>query len=213
MGSEYLQMVIETGQQVDSWELHTVVTEVSRQVDRAADIITRLRDFGRKSDFTRERVALNQPVNSVLKILGRQLALQNIALNLELTRISPVILAHPNRIEQVVFNLLTNARDAINQMAEIDPNVERSISIRTFSEDRWAVLTVSDSGIGIPESERKRIFEAFFTTKEMGEGMGLGLSISTGIVEDYGGRIDVVSRENHGTTFKLAFPLALPIPA
>ncbi|WP_054029240.1 ATP-binding protein [Desulfatitalea tepidiphila] len=208
MGSEYLQMVIQTGRQVHEQDLEVVTAEISSQVDRAEDIITRLRDFGRKSDFSRERVALNQPVNSVLKILGRQLALQNIAIELDLADPSPVILAQSNRIEQVVFNLLTNARDAINQKTELAPAAERRIAIRTCRDAHWAIVTVTDSGVGIPESDQQRIYEAFFTTKEMGEGMGLGLSISYGIVEDYGGKIEVFSEENLGTTFKLAFPPA-----
>ncbi|MEJ2037415.1 MAG: ATP-binding protein [Desulfosarcinaceae bacterium] len=208
MGSEFLEMVIESEVPIDDKDLHTVVTEVNRQVDRASDIITRLRLFGRKSDFSRERVSLNQPINSVLKMLGRQLALQNITLELDLAEPSPAVLAHPNRIEQVVFNLLTNARDAINQKAELDPEVRGGIAIRTFSDEQWAALSVSDNGTGIPEAERQRIFEAFFTTKEMGEGMGLGLSITNGIVEDYGGRVEVSSQEGEGTTFKLSFPVA-----
>ena len=208
MGSEYLQMLIETGRAVRDQDLHVVVTEISSQVNRAEDIIARLRDFGRKSDFSRERVALNQPINSVLKILGRQLALQNINLHLDLAKESPVILAQSNRIEQVVFNLLTNARDAINQKTEMEPAAERSIAISTYRDDDWAILTVADTGIGIPETNQQRIYEAFYTTKEMGEGMGLGLSISYGIVEDYGGKIEVISEENHGTIFKLAFPAA-----
>ena len=207
MGSEYLQMVMETGKLAVEQDQHTVVTEISRQVDRASDIINRLRDFGRKSDFSREQVALNQPVNSVLKIVGRQLALQNITLELDLAQPSPAIMAHPNRIEQVVFNLLTNARDAINQKAELHPEIPRTISIHTGSTGPWAELVVGDTGIGIPDTERHRIFEAFFTTKEMGEGMGLGLSITNGIVEDYGGSIEVASREGGGTIFKMRFPL------
>jgi PAS domain S-box-containing protein len=208
MGSEYLQMVIQTGRQIREQDLAVVTAEISSQVDRAEDIITRLRDFGRKSDFSRERVALNQPVNSVLKILGRQLALQNIAIELDLADPSPVILAQSNRIEQVVFNLLTNARDAINQKTELVPAAQRRIAIRTCRDALWAILTVTDTGVGIPETDQQRIYEAFFTTKEMGEGMGLGLSISYGIVEDYGGKIEVFSDEGRGTTFKLAFPPA-----
>jgi C4-dicarboxylate-specific signal transduction histidine kinase len=185
-----------------------VVGEISRQVDRATDIIKRLRDFGRKSDFSREKVSLNQPVNSVLKILGRQLAIQNIALELDLSKTAPMVLAHPNRLEQVIFNLVTNARDAINQKAEAMPDTDRKIQIHTGVENGRSIVTVTDNGMGIPEAMRKKIFEAFFTTKEMGEGMGLGLSISNGIVEDYGGKIEVASAEGKGTTFKLSFPTA-----
>ncbi len=208
MGSEFLEMLIENQQEMKMQDLQTVVVEISRQVDRATDIIKRLRDFGRKSDFSREKVSLNQPINSVLKIIGRQLALQNIALELDLSEKPPMVLAHPNRLEQVIFNLVTNARDAINQKAEIRPDLERWIHIRTFVENGRSIVSVADNGIGIPETMRKKIFEAFFTTKEMGEGMGLGLSISYGIVEDYGGKIEVASSEGRGTTFRLSFPIA-----
>ncbi|KJS28745.1 MAG: histidine kinase [Desulfatitalea sp. BRH_c12] len=208
MGSEYLEMVIENQQTMSSEDLQTVTVEISRQVDRASDIIKRLRDFGRKSDFTRDKVSLNQPINSVLNIIGRQLSLQNIALKLELANDPPMVLVHPNRLEQVIFNLVTNARDALIQKDETNPEPDRTIEIRTFHENGRAIVSVADNGIGIPQSMRKKIFEAFFTTKEMGEGMGLGLSISSGIVEDYGGKIEVVSDEGRGTTFKLSFPIA-----
>lgn len=208
MGSEFLEMMIEEDRKVLSQDLMTVVSEVSRQVDRASDIITRLRDFGRKSDFTRERISLNLPVSNVLKILGRQLELQNIAVDLDLDPDPPIILVHSNRVEQVIFNLLTNARDALNQKAELHPELDRRIRIRTFHQDNCAVATVADNGTGIPEVVQKRIFDAFFTTKEMGEGMGMGLSISNSIVGNYGGRIEVLSREGQGTTFTLSFPLA-----
>jgi two-component system, NtrC family, sensor kinase len=209
MGSEFLDMIIEDHRQLPPKDLKLVVEEISRQVDRASDIIERLRDFGRKSDFSREKVSLNQPVNSVLKILGRQLTLQNIAVELDLAADPPMVLAHPNRLEQVIFNLVTNARDALNQKAETHPETDRRLKIRTYHENGWSVVSVADNGSGIPDGMRKRIFEAFFTTKEMGEGMGLGLSISYGIVEDYGGKIEVTSAEGHGATFTLSFPVAL----
>ncbi len=208
MGSEFLDMISEDQRKMQLKDVQVVVEEISRQVDRATDIIKRLRDFGRKSDFSREKVSLNQPVNSVLKILGRQLALQNITVELDLGADQPVVMAHPNRLEQVIFNLVTNARDALNQRGETCPDLDRRITIRTYPENGWSVVSVSDNGSGIPDAMRKKIFEAFFTTKEMGEGMGLGLSISYGIVEDYGGKIEVSSLEGQGTTFKLSFPVA-----
>jgi two-component system NtrC family sensor kinase len=209
MGSEYLNMMIEIGKGIDDRDLAEAVTEISAQVDRAADIIKRLRDFGRKADFTREKVDLNQPIKSVLDIVGKQLSLQNISLELALDETIPLILAHKNRMEQVIFNLITNARDAINQKQELGPDAgARLIRIRTFTEHQRVVLTVSDTGIGIPPSVREKIFEAFFTMKQMGEGMGLGLSITYGIVSDYSGDIQVESQEGVGATFKLTFPSA-----
>jgi len=210
MASEFLEMMIEKNRKIPQQDLYDVIKEVSCQVDRSAAIINRLRDFGRKSDFTKEKIFINEPVKGVLEILGRQLSLQNIEVELDLDETIPPILAHNNRLEQVIFNLITNARDALNQKQEIEEDsANRHIRIRSSKNGERVALTVSDNGIGIHESLRERIFEAFFTTKEMGEGMGLGLSISYGIVKDYGGDIDIESKEGLGTTFKLSFPCAL----
>jgi histidine kinase len=210
MGSEFLEMMIEKEERIPERELFQIVREVSSQVDRAEGIIRRLRDFGRKTDFTKEKLFINDPINSVLDIIGRQLRLQNIDVQLQLTANLPPILAHHNRIEQVIFNLLTNARDAINLKEESSMrNNQRNIIIRSYTEEDQVVVAVSDTGIGIDPAVKAQIFEAFFTTKKMGEGMGLGLSITIGIVEDYGGTIRIDSQEGQGTTFHLSFP-AMP---
>jgi PAS domain S-box-containing protein len=209
MGSEYLRIMIEKKREIPEQNLLNVVNEISEQVDRAASIIARLRDFGRKADFSREKVDINKPIKSVVDIVGKQLSLQNIDIDLKIDEGIPPILAHDNRLEQVIFNMITNARDAINQKQEAGmESGNRVISIRSFMEDDRVAVTVSDTGIGIPESDRERIFEAFFTTKEMGEGMGLGLSITNGIVKDYGGDIAIESEEGEGTTIKITFPCA-----
>ena len=207
MGSEFLEMMIEKEERIPEQDLFHIVREVSSQVDRAVDIIRRLRDFGRKADFSKERIFINDPIRSVLDIIGRQLRLQNIDVQLQLVENLPPILAHHNRMEQVIFNLLTNARDAINLKEEAGAKgLERRIVIKSCTRDDRVIVAVSDTGIGIDPSVKERIFEAFFTTKKMGEGMGLGLSITCGIVEDYGGRIDIDSSEGQGTTFSLSFP-------
>ena len=211
MGSEYLEMMNETGRVIPEQDLSTVVAEISRQVDRASQIINRLRDFGRKSDMSKKTVDLNDAVRSVMAILGRQLKLQNIIVETRLAESLPRIQAHTNRLEQVVFNLLTNARDAISQKTETDEgdDEQRTIYVHTTGANGQVVLTVADNGTGIPADVQHRIFESFFTTKEMGEGMGLGLAISLGIVEDYGGSIDVQSKVGEGTRFDLTFPAAI----
>jgi signal transduction histidine kinase len=148
-------------------------------------------------------------VTSVLDIIGRQLQLQNIDIRLEMGKHLPPILAHHNRIEQVIFNLLTNARDAINLKEDVGiSNGKREIVIKSYLQADRVMITVSDTGIGIDLPIKKRIFEAFFTTKKMGEGMGLGLSITNGIVKDYGGTIDIESTKLKGTRFILSFPAA-----
>ncbi len=207
MGNEYLKMMIEKGKTVSQNDLYQVVNEVSDQVDRAAKIIDRLREFGRKADFTREKVDINKSIRDVLAIIGRQLSLQNIEVKLDLDQTVPPILAHKNRLEQVIFNMVTNARDAIGQKKEsVDKTSERVITIRSYQHDGRVAVTVSDTGIGIPRLVKERIFEPFFTTKEVGKGMGLGLSITYGIVRDYGGEIGVESEEGKGSTFRITFP-------
>jgi len=209
MGNEFIDMMIEKKGHIPDKKLLQIVKEVSSQVDRAVDIIRRLRDFGRKADFTKEKVNINKPVQGVLDIIGRQLRLQNIDIQLKTDNNVPHILAHRNRIEQVIFNLVTNARDAINHKLEMGGESSNNhILIETYTLDGEVMVAVSDTGIGIDATVKERIFEAFFTTKKMGEGMGLGLSITCGIVEDYGGRINIESSEKEGTTFKLSFPAA-----
>ena len=209
MGSEFLEMMIEKNEPVPRQDLFHIVGEVSCQVDRAVNIIRRLRDFGRKADFSKEKVMINDPVKSVLDIIGRQLQLQNIDVRLQLGRRLPPILAHHNRIEQVIFNLLTNARDAINLKEDAGgKNARREIVIKSYLKANKVIVSVSDTGIGIDQALKERIFEAFFTTKKMGEGMGLGLSITNGIVEDYGGKIYIESMKFEGTQFILSFPAA-----
>jgi histidine kinase len=171
--------------------------------------MNRLREFGRKPDFAQTKVDLNRAIRIVHGIVAQQLKLQNIAVNLELEENIPFIMAHNTRLEQVTFNLVTNAQDAIRQ--KVNAGLEAggsTITIRTFTENGQVVVTVADNGIGIPESVLHKVFEPFFTTKEVGKGMGLGLSITYGIVKDYNGQIEIQSREGIGTTIKLTFPYA-----
>lgn len=209
MGSEFLQMMLEKGEAVSKQDLDCVAKEVSGQVDRATGIIKRLREFGRKADFAREKIDINLPIHNVHEMIERQLIIQNITMELDLTETLPLIYGHVNRLEQVIFNLIANARDAINQKPESGGfSGERKIRVRSFLDQGRVAVSVSDTGVGIPEALRRRIFDAFFTTKRMGQGMGLGLSISHGIVKDYGGEISFESEEGVGTTFTMTFPQA-----
>ena len=209
MGSEYLNMMIESGKQIPEKNLLEVSRQISEQVDRASEIIDCLREFGRKPDFAKEKVDINEAVRVAIGIVGQQLRLQNINLTLEGDDGLPPILARKTRIEQVIFNLVANARDAVMRRKEARPGaVKPAVKIRSFYENEQVALTVTDNGSGIPQDILDKVFEPFFTTKEVGSGMGLGLSISYGIVKDYNGNIDIQSKEGEGTTVKLTFPCA-----
>lgn len=207
LGNEYLTTMAESGKEVPPENLMQVAREVSAQVSRAAGIINRLREFGRKTDFAREKVALNKPVEGVLRLVKRQLALDGIEIETRLNPALPSIMAHANRLEQVIFNLVVNAGDAVRQKMNDAPNgAPGRIEIETDGLDGQVVLTIKDNGIGIDEALLQKIFEPFYTTKEVGKGMGLGLTIIYSIVKDYGGKIDVTSKKGQGTTFTLIFP-------
>ncbi|MFK4764580.1 ATP-binding protein [Desulfobaculum sp. SPO524] len=209
MGSDYLAMMTEIGKDIPEKDLRQVTGEIGTQIERATDIVNTLRQFGRKSELTPERLNLNDPVQSVLKIISHQLKLQNITVHLDLSEDLPPVQAHGNRLQQVFFNLISNARDAINMWSEKDGDPDdRVISITTFTTQEDVAIQVSDTGAGINPAQLDKIFEPFFTTKETGQGMGLGLAISYGIVKDYRGNISVDSQVGAGTTFTVRFPAA-----
>jgi PAS domain S-box-containing protein len=209
VGSEFLLTMTEQGKPVPDEELDQVAREISEQVDRAAGIITHLRDFGRKSEITKEAIDINRPIRGVFTLLGQQLKVHGIEVVLDLDEKLPPILADENRIEQVMVNLFNNARDAMEAKRRLGVRTDASIlTVRSSLEDDQVVVCVSDTGVGIPEALRERIFEPFFTTKEVGKGTGLGLSISYGIVRDYDGGIELETEEGIGTTFRVSFPQA-----
>ncbi|MFH1349437.1 MAG: MMPL family transporter [Pseudomonadota bacterium] len=207
MGSEFLKMMIQQGEKIPQEYLTQVVNEIDDQVDRASEIINRLREFGRKADFIKEKVDINKSIRDVVSLFNHQLRLQNMEMNLDLDdNISP-ILAQNNGLRQVFFNLLANARDAIDEKGKTGAGPDsRRIHIRSFMGKNRVVITVSDTGTGIPGEVRKWIFEPFFTTKGKGQGKGLGLFITNGIIKGFDGNIHVESKEGIGTTFRLTFP-------
>ncbi|SMD07081.1 PAS domain S-box-containing protein [Desulfocicer vacuolatum DSM 3385] len=207
MGSEYLCMMKEKKQTVKDDDLDMVLSQISSQVTRAAEIVGRLKTFSRKANFSREVIQINNCVRAVNKIIGRQITLQNIDLVMDLTPLLPTVLAHNNRMEQVIFNLVTNAKDAINERIEDRNDIEKGIiTITTFFDDDIVGISIADNGTGIDPGQVDLIFDSFYTTKEMGEGMGLGLSIIQGIIKDYNGTICVGSTPGHGAIFKITFP-------
>jgi len=208
MGSEYLNLLVEQKRTVTSEQVLDMATEISQQVDRATEIINNLRAFGRRSSLVVELVDMNDPIRGVLSIIGRQFSIQRINIRLELGSDLPKVRGHNNRLQQVFFNLLNNARDAIQEKMELDMELHGDILVRTFTEGDRVIAAFSDNGPGIPDSVRNKIFEPFFTTKQTGRGMGLGLAITYGIVRDYGGTITIDSRVGEGTTFLLSFPKA-----
>jgi histidine kinase len=208
LGCELLAYYREEGQAVPEEAMDKVLDSVTRQVQRAKEIIDNLRAFGRKAEIFKESVDINSPIRNVLSIIRNQFELDNIHFRLELDDGLPKVMAHDNRLQQVFFNLFNNARDAINEAPAGEAGPDREIVVRTFQEDAQVVAEVVDSGPGVSEEVRGKIFEPFFTTKGVGKGTGLGLAISYGIVRDYGGDISIGEAEGRGAVFRLNFPVS-----
>ena len=190
--------------------LLTMAGEIDSYVDRAARIITHMRDFGRKTDVTLENFQVNEILESAMQILGQQLKVRGITVEWDLQPDIPGIKADPGRLEQVFINLLINARDAIDEKWQSpQPETEqKKISLKTRAGNSTVKVEICDSGCGIQKRVVDRIFEPFFTTKKVGHGTGLGLSISYGIIQECNGSIQAVSQPDSGTCFIMKFPKA-----
>jgi histidine kinase len=190
--------------------LKTMAEEIDSHVDRASKIINHLREFGRKSEVKKEVVYINEALEKALDIFSQQLKLREIDVVKQLHADLPAVQANSNRLEQVFINLLINARDAIEYKVEksVSKNIARKIYLTSSTKNGKVMVSVKDTGIGIPQSVLDKIFEPFFTTKKVGKGTGLGLSISYGIIQDYEGTIRVETVENEGSEFIIELPIA-----
>jgi histidine kinase len=207
--ASFLTKKIDRNEPVSPDILRELADEMDSQVDRASLIINHLRQFGRKTDIRKVNVQLNDCISGTFTVLGRQLELHGIKVELDLDKELPPIRGDRNRLEQVFLNLIMNARDALDEKQELaGQDVEKVLRISSKTAGDRVVVTVSDTALGMSEAVKEKIFEPFFTTKPVGKGTGLGLSISFGIVRDYDGIIEVQSVEGRGTTFTISFPAA-----
>ncbi len=180
-------------------------------VTSAAALTAQLLTFSRRQIVTPKVVDLNEMLPAFSKLLGR-LVEETVRLDVVLGRQLPPIRIDPSQLEQVVLNLVVNARDAMPQGGTITIRTghvtvdEQAARHGKVSPGSYVTLQVSDTGTGMPASVRAQIFEPFFTTKPRGQGTGLGLATVYGIVSAAGGTVDVHSVEGEGTTFTLYFP-------
>src|SRR5208283_768539 len=189
------------------------IGEVLLGARRAAELTHGLLAFSRKQTICLKQVDLNEIVRKIDKMLGRILG-EDIALNTMVANRDLPVLVYESQIEQVLMNLATNARDAMPEGGSLviqteEINIDKGYSEAHFFESpgKYAVLTVSDTGIGMDLKTRENIFEPFFTTKEVGKGTGLGLSMVYGTIKQHNGNINVYSEPGEGTTFKIYLPL------
>ncbi len=192
--------------------LREPLEQISRAAARAADLTRQLLTFSRRQINAPRRVAVNELLGGVEKMLRRLIG-EDIRLVLSLSPDAGAISVDPGQFEQVIMNLAVNARDAMPQGGKLAIETARVVAGDSSGHSRLAVppgmyasVIVSDTGTGLSAEAKAHIFEPFFTTKEPGKGTGLGLSTVYGIVKQSGGSIWADSAAGHGCVFRMLFP-------
>lgn len=192
-----------TGRPLDS-ATRRDLDAIHNAADRAARIVRNLQTFARKRHTTRTTVDLNQVVRETLALRVYEQRIANIVILEALAAGLPPVFADPHQIQQILLNLIVNAEQAM-----IDAHGRGTLTLRSWQvpEREAVVLEVNDDGPGVPEELRPRIFDPFVTTKAVGKGTGLGLTVAYAIAQEHGGRIRMESTPDVGASFFLELPV------
>jgi len=190
---------------IDVTFLKNKSNKIFENIIRIRNIIDHIRAFSRsQDDYILAAFDINATIENAVSMIAEQLKHLGIRLILELESKIPQVFGNPHRFEQVMINLLVNAKDAvIEKKSKQDQYLEMIIRIRSYSENQSVIVEVSDNGIGIRNDDINNIMLPFYTTKEVGEGTGLGLSISYQIIKEMNGSIDITSDKIGGTKVRL----------
>jgi signal transduction histidine kinase len=180
------------------------LTAIVKDSDRAGGVIARIRTLLARSPVAHEPCALTGVIREMLTLVAPEIGRPGIVLEASLAPGLPQVMGDPIQLQQVLLNLLLNAAEAMREV----PAERRRLVVRSTVEQRedgpWAVISVEDAGVGFGEAGTARLFEAFYTTKP--GGLGMGLSISRSIMDSHQGRLWATANPDHGATFHLALP-------
>jgi PAS domain S-box-containing protein len=188
------------------------VDAITKTVARGAGLVRQLLTFSRKSEISVELVRPNDVIDELARMITATFP-KSITLGLDLKKDLPAIYADPNQLYQALLNLTINSRDAMPQGGALRLTTDQapgSTVRQRFSDarhDRYVTITVSDTGEGMDEETQRRAFEPFYTTKSIGKGTGLGMSVVYGVVTAHDGKVFLQSARGKGTTFTLYFPV------
>ncbi|MDD3847422.1 MAG: PAS domain S-box protein [Syntrophorhabdaceae bacterium] len=206
--------LIQTKLDSDS-SLRSYVDRVLLASKKGADLTQSLLTFSRQQPVTLLPMDVNDAIRTTQPLLKRLLT-ENIDLRTSLTRYDTVVMADKSQMDQILFNLVTNARDAMPEGGTLTVETDIADMDSRFIEahgfggpGRYVLINVSDTGEGMDEATREKIFDPFFTTKETGKGTGLGLATVYGIVKQHNGYVTVYSEPGHGTAFRIYLPAAI----
>lgn len=176
---------------------------IGQLTERMARIIRHLRTFARKERPELKPTDLHAAIGEALELMDRNIKGAGVHVAVDHAPDLPPVMAGDVRLQQVIVNLLSNAIDAMEH------SLHKTIRIRTMQEDGQVQLTIRDSGPGIDSAKLENLFDPFFTTKAVGKGLGLGLSITYGIVKEFGGRIDAANHPEGGAVFDIRLKAAV----
>jgi two-component system, NtrC family, sensor kinase len=197
--SSYTQMLL--GMIPENDPKHALLLKVQKQTERASNIASNLLNFsrvGNTAEFT--EIDINKTLNDTLQLLELQLRKSNVEIEKNYAENLPKIYGNAGKLQQIFTNLILNARDAMFEGGKI--------ALKTEIKGESVLIEVTDDGSGIDPENLSKIFDPFFTTKGVGNGTGLGLAVSYGIVQEHSGTIEADSEIGRGTTFRLEFPIA-----
>jgi PAS domain S-box-containing protein len=200
--SSFTQMLLERSDPADTRT--QLLEKIEQQTFRAAKIVNSLLNLARPQSGDMGPVDVNTTINDVLALLEHQFKVSRIQVRKNLAETPVIVRGVEYKLQQVFLNLFLNARDAMPKGGWI--------TVSSTSEGDDALVELSDSGVGIPSEHLARIYDPFFTTKAEGRGVGLGLSVTYGIVQEHGGTLTCESETNQGTQFRLVLPLASRSP-
>ena len=190
----------------DLKEMEDSLAQIKLQIDRCAKITQAILKFGRRSEGTAKDVDLAAFVPEVTAMISKKASVSGITMKEEIAESTPIVHVDSSQLHQVLINLLNNAIDAIVEKHGSEGG-ELTVSAGPGGDGK-AVISVKDNGSGISPEDLKKVFTPFFTTKPVGQGTGLGLSVCLGIIDSMGGTMEVSSEKGVGTTFTIQLPAA-----
>ena len=174
------------------------VSQIESALTRGTRLIQNFVNFGRQSPPSLRLTDINDVINRTLNLVGHSTKGQNVEVIMELNPSLPMVMADSDQLQQVYTNIILNAIEAMPEGGRL--------TIRTSANKNWLKVEIQDTGCGISPENMRKLFTPFFTTKEKGKGVGLGLAVCQGIIQRHDGRIEVQSKEREGTTFTIHLP-------
>jgi two-component system NtrC family sensor kinase len=169
------------------------------ETQRLAEMLRNMLSFSKPEEEKKRPIKMNELIEGILLVMEKQMRESNIKVETFFDAEIPEVMASTNQMRQVMLNMLKNAKEAMPKGG--------TLTVKTSKEINKVLIHIQDTGVGIPEEIRDKIFEAFFTTKQKVKGVGLGLSVCYGIIKDHGGEIKVESEEGKGTNFRIRLPI------